>query len=162
RDGLQSDDALVAALSSIGKVMAGSAGTVAIAFLGMAFTKLGVFSTVGPALAVTVIIGFLPSPTLLPALIVLAGGRGWVRPRRDLTGRFWRRSGIHIVRRPRVHLLVNLALPLALAGCAMLVKFNYDDQKNLPADAPSKLAYDVMNRHFPDNPAALQFIVVQS
>ena len=51
---------------------------------------------------------------------------------------------------------------IALAGCATLVKFNYDDQKNLPADAPSKLGFDVMNRHFPDNPTALQFIVVNS
>ena len=86
RSGLRSDDALVAALESIGKVMAGSAGTVAVAFLGMAFTKLGVFSTVGPALAVTIIFGFFASTTLLPALIVLAGRRGWVKPRRDLTG----------------------------------------------------------------------------
>ena len=41
--------------------------------------------------------------------------RGWVKPRRELTARFWRRSGIRIVRRPRLHLVASL-LVLALAG----------------------------------------------
>jgi putative drug exporter of the RND superfamily len=162
RGGLSSDDALETALTSIGKVIAASAGTVAIAFLGMAFTKLAVFSTVGPALAVTIFFAFLASTTLLPALIVLAGRRGWVRPRRDLTGRFWRRSGIHIVRRPRAHLAASLVVLLALAGCATLVKFNFDDRKSLPVDAPSNVAYEAMKRHFPEDPSAQLFVLIQS
>ena len=92
---------MVAALGSIGKVIAGSAGTVAITFFGLAFTNLGVFSTVGPALSVTIGVGFLASVTLLPALIVLAGRRGWVKPRKDMTGRLWRRSGVQIAAGPR-------------------------------------------------------------
>ena len=63
--GMASDDALVEALASIGEVIAGSAGTVAITFLGMSFTKLAIFSTVGPALSVTIFVGFLASITLL-------------------------------------------------------------------------------------------------
>ena len=142
--------------------MAGSAGTVAVAFLGMAFTKLGVFSSVGPALAVTVLIGFFASATLLPALIVLAGRRGWVKPRRDLTGRFWRRSGVRIVRKPKAHLAASLVILIVLAGCATLVKFNYDDRKNLPADAASNVGAEVMKRHFPEDATALQFMLIQS
>ena len=152
RSGLGSDDALVSALTSIGKVIAGSAGTVAVAFMGMAFTKLGAFSTVGPALAVTVFFGFLASTTLLPALIVLTGRRGWVKPRRELTGRFWRRSGVHIVRRPRSHLAASLVILIALAGCATLAKFNYDDRKSLPADADSKIAYCCRAEALPGRP----------
>lgn len=162
RNGLSSDDALVTALTSIGKVIAGSAGTVVIAFLGMSFTKLAVFSTVGPSLAVTVLFAFLGSSTLLPAMIVLAGRRRWLKPRRDMTGRFWRRSGVHIVRRPRVHLAASLAVLFALAACATLVKFNFDDRKSLPAGAPSNIGYQEMRHHFPDDPTAQQFVLIQS
>lgn len=162
REGMSSDDALVAALGSIGKVIAGSAGTVAITFLGLAFTNLGVFATVGPALSVTIAIGFAASVTLLPALIVLTGRRGWVKPRKDMTGRFWRRSGIQIARKPKGHLLVSLVILVALAGCTLLVKFNYDDRKTLPPDAPSNLGYQALDAHFPVSSTLQQFVLIQA
>jgi putative drug exporter of the RND superfamily len=162
RAGMGSDDALVEALSTIGKVIAGSAGTVAITFFGLAFTTLGVFATVGPALSVTVAIGFLSSITLLPAQIVLAGRRGWIKPGRDLTGKFWRRSAVNIVRRPVLHLVPSLVILLALASCAGLIKYSYDDRKQLPDDAPSNLGYDAMAAHFPISSTLQQFILIQS
>jgi RND superfamily putative drug exporter len=162
RRGSDSDEAVVSALSSLGKVIAASAGTVAITFLGMSFAKLGVFSTIGPALAVTVAIGFLASITLLPAVVVLAGRRGWVKPRRELTSRFWRRSGIHIVRRPVTHLAASLIILIIIAGCVGFVKFNYDDRKNVPASAESNIGYAAMARHFPVNESVQQLLLVQS
>jgi RND superfamily putative drug exporter len=162
RAGMASDDALVAALGSIGGVVAGSAATVAITFLGLAFTTLGIFATIGPALTVTVAVGFAAAITLLPALIVLAGRRGWVKPRKDMTGRFWRRSGIHIARRPKAHLAASVVILVALAGCMALAKFNYDDRKTLPQDAPSNRGYTSMDAHFPVAGTLQQFILVQS
>jgi RND superfamily putative drug exporter len=162
RTGLDSDASVIEALASIGKVIVASAGTVAITFLGMSFAKLGVFSTIGPALAVTIAVGFLTSVTLLPSFVVLAGRRGWVKPRRDLTKRFWRRSGVHIVRRPVSHLVASLILLVILASSASLVKFNYDDRKNLPASAESNLGYEAMAQHFPVNESIQQFILVES
>ncbi|WP_179467736.1 MMPL/RND family transporter [Mycolicibacterium vinylchloridicum] len=162
KSGMASDDALIEALRSIGEVIAGSAGTVAITFLGISFTKLAIFSTVGPALAVTVTVGFLSSITLLPALIVLAARRNWIKPRRDLTGRFWRRSGVHIVRRPVIYLVTSLVILGALAACALLTKFNYDDRKNLPQDSASNRAYEVMDKHFPISSTLQQFLFIQS
>src|SRR3977135_1406279 len=53
RMGDESDPAGVSALGSIGKVIAASAGTVAITFLGMSFTQLGVLCTIGTPLAIT-------------------------------------------------------------------------------------------------------------
>ena len=158
----KSDVAVVSALRSIGKVIAASAGTVAITFLGMTFARLGVFSTIGPALAITVAVGFLASVTLLPAMIALAGRRGLIKPRRELTSRFWRRSGIRIVRHPVPHLVASLAVLVMLACCAGLIKFNYDDRKNLPADVDSNVGYAVMGEHFPVNSSIQQFILVQS
>ena len=162
RMGEESDVALVSALGSIGKVIAASAGTVAITFLGMTFAKLGVFSTIGPALAITIIVGFLASITLLPAILALAGRRGLCKPRRELTSRFWRRSGVRIVLHPTRHLVASLIILAILAGCAGVIKFNYDDRKNLPADVDSNVGYAVMAQHFPVNSSIQQFLLVQS
>ena len=78
RSGMKSDLAVQKALSSIGEVIAASAATVAVTFLGMVFTRLPAFTTIGPALAVSIGIAFLAAVTLLPAILVLAGRRGWV------------------------------------------------------------------------------------
>ncbi len=162
RMGAESDAALVSAMASIGKVIAASAGTVAITFLGMSFAKLGVFSTIGPALAITIVVGFIASMTLLPAMVALAGRRGLVKPRRELTSRFWRRSGVRIVKHPTRHLVASLIVLAILAGCVGVIKFNYDDRKNLPADVDSNVGYAVMAEHFPVNSSIQQFILVQS
>jgi len=132
RHGADSDQAVKNALASIGKVIAASAATVGLTFLGMHFTQLELFSTTGPALAIGIGVAFVAAVTLLPAIIVLTGRRRWIKPRRDLTTRFWRRSGIRIVRRPRANLVASLIILLALAGCLGLVRYNYDDRKALP------------------------------
>lgn len=162
RQGATTDQSLVLALTSIGEVIAGSAGTVAVTFLALSFATLGVFATIGPALSVTILIGFIASVTMLPALIVLVGRRGWIKPRKDMAGRFWRRSGVNIVRRPVTHLAGSLAVLLALAGCATLVRYNYDNRKDLDPDAASNVAYETLNKHFPVSTTMQQFVLIQS
>lgn len=163
RSGLKSDDALVEALRSIGEVIAGSAGTVALTFLALSFATLGVFSTIGPALAITIAIGFLASITLLPAFIVLTGRRGWIAPRKqELTRQFWRRSGVNIVRKPVAHLMASLLVLGGLASCVLFMNYNFDDRQSLPDDAQSNVGYEVMNRHFPISTTLQQFVTVHS
>jgi putative drug exporter of the RND superfamily len=162
RLGAESDQAVVLALTSIGKVTAASAGTVVITFMGMVFTRLGLFSTIGPALAVSVTMAFLAALTFLPAVMVLAGRRGWIAPRRDLTSRFWRRSGVRIVRRPKAHLVASSLVLIILAGCGTLGHFNYDDRKNLPDSTQSNLGYAAVERHFPLNSTIPQYLFISS
>ncbi len=69
---------------------------------------------------------------------------------------------MHIVRRPIAHLATSLVILLALASCAALVKFNYDDRKNLPANAGSNIGYQALDMHFPVSSTVQQFIIVQS
>ncbi|OBH16390.1 hypothetical protein A9X04_11960 [Mycobacterium sp. E3247] len=156
------EEAVRRALLSIGKVIAASAATVGITFLGMSFARMGVFSTVGVSSAIGIGVAFLAAMTLLPAILVLAGPRGWVKPSRELTARFWRRSGIRIVRRPRSHLVASVLVLIILAGCAGLVRFNYDDRKALSASAPSSIGYAALDRHFPVNQSIPEYILVQS
>ena len=162
REGDDSDAAVRNALESVGKVIAASAATVAVTFVGMVFTKLTVFYTVGVALAAAITVGCLGALTFLPALLVLAGRRGWARPRKDLTGRFWRRSGIRIVRRPAANLIVSLVILTILASSAFLASYNYDDRKALPATSESILGYDAIGRHFPINASLPQYVLISS
>ena len=78
RLGEASDQALKRALISIGKVVAASATTVGITFLLISFARMGIFKTVGMASAIGIGVAFLAAVTLLPAILSLAGPRGWV------------------------------------------------------------------------------------
>jgi putative drug exporter of the RND superfamily len=162
RLGLDSDDAVKKALSSIGKVIAASAATVAVTFLAMSMARLPVLATVGVALAVGICMAFLAAITLLPAILSIAGPRGWITPRRDLTSRFWRRSGIRIVRRPKAHLVASVIVLAILATCAGLAKYNYDDRKALPNSVESSIGYAATDRHFSASSTVPQYLVIQS
>jgi putative drug exporter of the RND superfamily len=162
RSGEDFDQAVKRAMSSIGKVIAASAGSVGITFLMLTFARMGVFKTVGTSAAIGIGVAFLAALTLLPAILVLAGPRGWVKPRRELTAQLWRRSGIRIVRRPRLHLVASLLVLALLAGSAGLVRYNYDDRKALPASAPSSIGYAALDHHFPVNQSIPEYILIQS
>ncbi len=148
RSGVDSDLAVQKALSSIGEVIAGSAATVAVTFLGMVFTRLPAFTSIGPALAISIGVAFLAAVTLLPAILLLAGRRGWVVPRPALTGRLWQRSAVHLVRRPKTHLLVSLSVLIALAGCAAFLRPTFNDRLQLPQSAPSNVGFSNMQDTF--------------
>lgn len=162
RAGADFDRAVKSAIISIGKVITASAATVGITFLVMNFAEMGVFKTIGVSAAIGIGVAYLAGMTLLPAILVLAGPRGWVKPRRELTSRFWRRSGIRIVRRPVPHLVASVLVLLLLAGSAIFAQFNYDDRKAVSASAPSSVGYAALERHFPISQSIPQYILVQS
>lgn len=162
RSGADFDQAIKRAMMSIGKVIGASAATVGITFLLISFARMGVFKTVGASSAIGIGVAFLAGVTLLPAILVIAGPRGWVKPRRELTSLFWRRSGIRIVRRPRANLVASLLVLIILASCAGLVRYNYDDRKALLSSAPSSIGYAALDRHFPVNQSIPEYILVQS
>ncbi|WP_099020979.1 MMPL/RND family transporter [Mycolicibacterium palauense] len=162
RLGEEPDRAVQKALMAIGKVITASAATVGITFLGMGFADLGLFSTAGVALAIGIAVALLSAVTLLPAVLTLAGPRGWVNPRGERTALFWRRAGVRIVRHPKSYLGASLAILLVLAGCATLVRFNYDDRKQLPDSYDSSLGYAALERHFSVNQTIPLYLFVTS
>lgn len=162
RTGSESDDAVRQALGSVGKVITASAATVGVTFLGISFAKMGVFSTVGTSAAVGVGVAFLAAMTLLPALLTVIGPRGWIAPRKELTSRLWRRSGVRIVRRPWAHLIGSLLVLFLLAGLAGFASFNYDDRKAVADSAPSSLGYVALEKHFDINQSIPSYVLIRS
>ena len=162
RRGDTSDDAVRHALSSVGKVITASAATIGITFLAISFAKMGVFSTVGVSSAIGVAVAFLAAITLLPAIIAVVGRWGWIKPRRELSARFWRRSGIRIVRRPWTHLVASLLVLAALAGAAGLARYNYDDRKSVQRSDPSAVGYAALERHFDISQFVPSYVLIYS
>ncbi|WP_083679176.1 RND family transporter [Mycobacterium sp. IS-1264] len=162
RSGMNSDVAVQKALSSIGEVIAASAATVAVTFLGMVFTRLPAFTSIGPALAVSVGMAFVAAVTLLPAMLVLTGRRGWVKPRPPLTGRMWQRSAVQLVRRPKAHLLASVSVLIVLASCAAFLRPSFNDRLQLPQSSPSNVGYSTMAAHFSTSTLLPEYIYVRS
>ncbi|WP_328350166.1 RND family transporter [Mycobacterium sp. NBC_00419] len=162
RQGDTSDDAVRRALGSVGKVITASAATIGVTFLGISFARMGVFSTVGVSSAIGVGVSYLAAITLLPAIIVLAGPRGWITPRRELTARWWRRSGVRIVRRPLAHLVASMLVLLLLASSVAFARYNYDDRKALAASVPSSVGYAALERHFDINQLIPSYVLIRS
>jgi RND superfamily putative drug exporter len=162
RSGADFDQAVKAAMISIGKVITASATTVGLTFLLLSFARMGVFKTVGVSSAIGIGVAYLAGVTLLPAILVLAGPRGWVQPRRELTARFWRRSGIRIVRRPVAHLAASVLVLALLASCAIFARYNYDDRTAVASSAPSSVGYAALERHFPISQSIPEYVLAQS
>ena len=152
------------ALISIGKVITASAATVGITFLGHQLRQDGgvLHGRCGVRRSGSAWHTW-PRVTLLPAILVLAGPRGWVKPRRELTARFWRRSGIRIVRRPKAHLVASLLVLVILASCASFACITTTTiAKPWRPSAPSSVGYAALERHFPISQAIPEYILVQS
>ena len=49
-----------------------------------------------------------------------------------------------------------------LASCAGLVRFNYDDRKQLPDSVESSVGYAALDRHFPVNQTIPQYLFIKS
>lgn len=70
--------------------------------------------------------------------------------------------GVHIVRRPKTHLLASALVLVILAGCAGLARYNYDDRKTLPASVESSIGYAALDKHFPSNLIIPEYLFIQS
>jgi putative drug exporter of the RND superfamily len=162
RDQVPADEAVVHATASIGRVILASAATVALAFLAMLFARLSVFSGLGPACAIAVLVGFFATVTLLPPVLSLAAKRGIGEPKSDRTRRYWNRIGVAAVRRPVPLLVTSVVLLLALSAVALTIKISYDDRKGQPADTAANQGYRLLDRHFPKDMTFTQFLVIES
>ncbi|WP_406814966.1 RND family transporter [Mycobacterium sp. M23085] len=156
------EQAVVHATATIGRVILASAATVALALVAMAFAKLNIFATSGPACAIAVLTGFIASVTLLPPVLVLAARRGIGEPRADRTRAYWNRIAVTVVRRPVPLLAISLLILVALASICLTVRISYDDRKAQPAETSSNKGYRLLDKHFPKDTTMTEFLLVES
>lgn len=162
RLGVEPTRAAAIAASRVGSVIAGSAITVVLAAMTMAIADLGFFNTTGPAIAVSIAVNLFVSLTLTPALLALAGRRGWAEPRESKAAGVWQRVAGLVAARPGRMLAASL-IPLALlAALFPLTDLSYDVRDPLPDGAESNRGYALLARHFPVNEVLPDYVVIQA
>lgn len=75
RAGDEPKQAMVTSVTRVGEAIASSAGVVIIAFMAMALSTLGIFTSMGPSLAIAVAVTLIAGLTLVPAVVSLLGAR---------------------------------------------------------------------------------------
>jgi len=162
RLGVEPARAAAVAATRVGGVIAGSAVTVVLATLAMALADLGFFNTTGPAVAVSIAVNLLVSLTLTPALLALAGRRGWAEPRPSKAAGVWQRVAGVVATHP-VRTLAASLVPLALlAALFPLTDLSYDVRDPLPEDIESNRGYALLARHFPVNEVLPDYVLVRA
>lgn len=154
--------AVVAATGRVASVIAASAATVIAACAGMAVADVSIFSTTGPAIAVSLAVTLVAGLTLLPAISAIAVRHGWALPRGSGGNRRWRATSARIVRRPGRVLAVGLVVLGVLAACYPSVRLSYDERKVQPAATDSNLGYQALSRHFPATEVLPEYVVISA
>jgi putative drug exporter of the RND superfamily len=133
---------------SVAPVVLGSGLTIAGATYCLSFARLPWFKTMGPPVAIGMLVVVLAGVTLGPAIVFVGSKFGLFERKRAARGRLWRRVGTAVVRWPAPILAVSAAV--VLIGMIALPSYvtSYNDRYYLPTSAPSNLGYTAADRHF--------------
>ncbi|GIF52196.1 RND superfamily putative drug exporter [Asanoa ferruginea] len=165
RAGDQTKPALVTSVHRVGEVIASAAGAIVIAFLALLLAVFGAFRSLGPALAIAVVIMGLAAVTLVPAIVSLLGtavfwpSKSW---RRVPKGTAFQRLGRFTGRRPAVVALVSGGLMVALAAGALFMKTDYDQNAQLPSGTESSEGFEDLQAGFPAGALAPTQVLVKA
>jgi len=165
RAGDQTKPALVTSVHRVGEVIASAAGAIVIAFLALLLAVFGAFRSLGPALAIAVVIMGLAAVTLVPAVVSLLGtavfwpSKSW---RRVPKGTAFQRLGRLTGRRPAVVALVSGGLMVALAAGALFMKTDYDQNAQLPSGTESSEGFEDLQAGFPAGALAPTQVMVKT
>jgi putative drug exporter of the RND superfamily len=152
RAGDEPKQALAMAVTRVGEVIASAAGAVVIAFGALVLAVFGGFKSLGPALAIAVIVMALAAITLVPAIVSLIGTRvfwpskSW---QRTPSGSMFQRLGAFTGRHPAVVAAVSGGVMVTLALGALAFKTDFDQFSQLPKNTESAQGLAELQRGFP-------------
>ncbi len=129
RAGEDPKTAMISAVTRVGEAIASAAGAVIISFLALTLSTLGLFRSLGPALAIAVATTLLAGLTLIPAVVSLLGtkvfwpSKAW---RREPTGSRFAAIGRSLGRRPAAYAGASGLVLVVLAVFALGFHPNFD------------------------------------
>lgn len=143
--------AMAQSVGRVGEAIASAAGAVIAAFMALVLSSLGIFRSIGPALAIAVAVMLVAGLTLVPAVVSLLGpkvfwpSKAWQRePRARVSGRIGRSLG----RRPATA-VVAVGILVTLSIFAFGFKSSFDFTSSLPSSAESTVAMKTMQKGLP-------------
>ncbi len=171
------EEAVAITVATSGRAVTFSGLTVSIGLMGLIFFHINMLHSVGMGGVMVVLIAVFAAITLLPAALAIIGTRINAFPVR--IPRLWRRNRIeivegdhqygfwyrlsHLVMRYPVRILVPVLLFLIALGLPFLgVRFSAPDASILPADVPSRAAYDLLASRFDVQETTPMLLAVQT
>jgi len=151
-DGASPHRAIEQAGRYVGESITFSAGTVIVALLTLLLASFGLYSGLGPALALGVFLMLLAALTLLPALLAVLGRAVfWPRPvRRAKEEGTYARLADHVIAHPVVTLACGVLFLVALGVFTFgYTSSGFGGQSTGPSGSQSAKGTDVINAHYP-------------
>jgi RND superfamily putative drug exporter len=152
-------DAMACAMRRAGPTIFASGLTVALTLLVLLLAQVGTTHALGPVSAIGVAVALVAGLTLLPALLTVAGRRGFW-PRRDIVAYqpdavaqeragVWRRTGERVLQRPGLALAATAALFGAGALGLLAYKEDYGITGAFKKSTDSVRGFEVLEKAFP-------------
>ncbi len=174
--GRKVEDAVGVTLATAGKAVTFSGFTVLIGLSGTLLFRINIIVSVGIAGFIVVIVSVLAAITLLPAILSVIGLRvnalavsGLFRRKRTVAAvvrgeqhGFWYWLSHLVMRRPVAILVPVLALLIFLGLPFLNVRFSSPDASILPADVPSRQAYEILKKEFNESDITPVLVTVQA
>ncbi|HUD07125.1 MAG TPA: MMPL family transporter [Candidatus Saccharimonadales bacterium] len=162
RKGYEPKEAVVQALSRVGKVITFSALTVSAALLSLLLASFGFYKGLGPALAIGIGVLLLAGLTLLPALLTVFGRAAfWPvknRPVKQQKVGLWGRVAERVITHPVITLFVGILILGSLMFGLIGYKTGGFNNSGPPAKSDSAIGSQIIAEHFPaanNNPSEL-------
>ncbi len=153
RTGEDSKSAVVQAVARAGEAIASAGGAVIVAFMALVLSSLGIFKSIGPALAIAVAVTVVAALTLVPAVVSLIGtkvfwpSKSWrVEPK----GARFAALGDSLGRRPGRYALASGLVLAVLAIFALGFNPNFDlGDSGAPKNVESAVALRTLQKGLP-------------
>lgn len=160
--GQSREDAYYTAYRGVSHVIVGSGLTIAGACACLTFARLNYFHTMGPAVAVSMLITIAGALTIGPALLSVGSLFGLFDPKQEVKAKLYRRIGTAVVRWPKPILVASVAVVSVGAVFVPTYRVSYDDRTYQPPDAPANQGFQAADRHFPKSKLFSEMLMVQA
>ena len=156
------EDAYFTAYKSVSPIIIGSGLTIAGAGFCLSFARLDYFHTMGPAVAVALLLTISAALTLGPAILTVGSLFGLFDPKRAIRGHLYRRIAASVVRWPVPILAASSAVVMLGAIFVPTYRVNYDDRQYQPTNGLANQGFEASDRHFPPSKLFSEMLMVES
>ena len=156
------EDAYFTAYKGVSPIIIGSGLTIAGAGFCLSFARLDYFHTMGPAVAIAMLLTISAALTLGPAILTVGSLFGLFDPKRVIRGHLYRRIAASVVRWPVPILAASSAVVMLGAIFVPTYRVNYDDRQYQPTNGLANQGFEASDRHFPPSKLFSEMLMVES
>ena len=156
------EEAYYTAYRGVSPIIIGSGLTIAGAGFCLSLARLDYFHTMGPAVAIAMLLTISAALTLGPAILTVGSLFGLFDPKRMMKGHLYRRIGASVVRWPKPILAASCAVVVLGAIFVPTYRVSYDDRAYQPANASANQGFAASDRHFSQSKLFSEMLMVES